>query len=152
MKRVDIVSAVIFMLLGGFAMAEARRLPKYESFGPGGDFMPFWLGVILIVLATLLLVLALRSPAKVEAERLLPPRDGRIHIASIVASLCLYTFVMEYIGYLVSTFLFLAFLVAVLGKVSRQATVIVSAGGTLLFTAVFTWLLRIPLPRGFLPF
>jgi len=152
MRRVDIISAVIFLMLGSYAIAEARRLPKYESFGPGGDFMPFWLGVIMDLLAVLLLVSALRSPAPAQSEPLLPPRDGQLRIASIVVSLAVYTFVIEYLGYLTSTFLFLLFLIAVLSKASRRATILTSIGGSLLFTVVFAWLLQIPLPRGFLPF
>ncbi|MCL4531706.1 MAG: tripartite tricarboxylate transporter TctB family protein [Actinobacteria bacterium] len=151
MKRVDIISAIFFLLLSAFAIREALGLPKFESFGPGGDFAPFWLGVLLAFLAILLVTSALRNPVKPEAEPRMPPRTGLIRIVSMVAALSAYAFVVEPVGYLISTFLFLVFLLFMLAHLSRRWTVAAGAGGALLFTALFSWLLGIPLPHGILP-
>jgi len=151
MKRADMVSAVFFLVLAAFAIHEALGLPKFESFGPGGDFAPFWLGVTLAFLALLLAISALRRPADASGDLSMPSREALVKIVSMVVALCVYALVVETVGYLLSTFLFLAFLLLMLTRLSRLGNLAIAAGAALFFTALFSWVLGIPLPHGILP-
>ena len=51
-------------------------MPPSATFGPGSGFLPFWLGVLLAVLATILFVSAWRRQATGRKTRLFPG-EGR---------------------------------------------------------------------------
>jgi putative tricarboxylic transport membrane protein len=51
----DAVAALCVALIGATTIALARQLPYEAEYGPGAGFLPFWLGVVLLVLAVFLL-------------------------------------------------------------------------------------------------
>lgn len=55
MRVADTVAALCVALLGATVIALARRLPYEADYGPGAGFLPFWLGVALVVLSVFLL-------------------------------------------------------------------------------------------------
>lgn len=63
MRVADAVAAVGVALLGITTVALARQLPYEAEYGPGPGFLPFWLGVTLIVLSPFLLRNALKAGA-----------------------------------------------------------------------------------------
>ncbi len=73
MRVADAVAALCVAILGMTTIALARQLPYEAEYGPGPGFLPFWLGVTLIVLSPFLLRNALReradaSPADVGGD------------------------------------------------------------------------------------
>jgi putative tricarboxylic transport membrane protein len=57
----DAVAALCVAILGMTTVALARQLPYEAEYGPGPGFLPFWLGVTLIVLSVFLLRAALKG-------------------------------------------------------------------------------------------
>jgi putative tricarboxylic transport membrane protein len=51
----DTIAALCVALLGATVIALARQLPYEAEYGPGPGFLPFWLGVALVVLSVFLL-------------------------------------------------------------------------------------------------
>ena len=63
MKKAEMITGVFLLILSGLVIWEASQMPPPASFAPGAGFLPFWLGVLLAVLATILFVSAWRRPA-----------------------------------------------------------------------------------------
>ena len=67
MRNADRIAGAALL---AFAVAFSAGALKYYGYsapdGPGSGFFPFWLGVIMAVLAAMLLVGALRAPESVE--------------------------------------------------------------------------------------
>jgi putative tricarboxylic transport membrane protein len=106
-------------------------------------------GLILVALSLILLV-----------SRLLKGRDGAVgepmpggqalrRILIVLGALCLYVLILEPLGFLLTTFLFM---VLVLRLEPRSWLFIVpgAIGATLFFFVLFKVLLRVPLPSGLL--
>ena len=55
MRFADTIAALCVALLGATAIALARQLPYEAEYGPGPGFLPFWLGMTLVVLSVFLL-------------------------------------------------------------------------------------------------
>ncbi len=55
MRVADTIGALCVALLGATAIALARQLPYEAEYGPGPGFLPFWLGLSLVVLSVFLL-------------------------------------------------------------------------------------------------
>ncbi len=55
MRVADTIAALCVALLGATAIGLARQLPYEAEYGPGPGFLPFWLGLTLVVLSVFLL-------------------------------------------------------------------------------------------------
>ena len=102
-------------------------MPPSATFGPGAGFLPFWLGVLLAVLATILFVSAWRRQAtEKDSAPVFPGKQALFAIASVLVGLAGYIFLIEVLGYLVDTFLFVVFLVKVVEREKWPLTLMVA--------------------------
>lgn len=153
MKKADLITSVILLVISGYVIQEAWRMPPSATFGPGSGFLPFWLGVLLTVLAVILLATAWRRQAtEKDSKSPFPGKRALIAIGSVLGGLAVYIVLIEVLGYLVDTFLYVAFL---LGIVERQRWPI-TVGVAVLTTAglylIFQVLLGITLPSNMFGF
>jgi putative tricarboxylic transport membrane protein len=153
MKKADLITGVILLVISGYVIQEAWRMPPSATFGPGSGFLPFWLGVLLTVLAVILLATAWRRQAtEKDSKSPFPGKRALIAIGSVLGGLAVYIVLIEVLGYLVDTFLYVAFL---LGIVERQRWPI-TVGVAVLTTAglylIFQVLLGITLPSNMFGF
>lgn len=63
MRVAETVAALCVTLLGVTTIVLARQMAYDAEYGPGPGFLPFWLGVALVILSVFLLRSALRIPA-----------------------------------------------------------------------------------------
>ncbi len=68
MRVAETVGALCVALLGATTIALARQLPYDAEYGPGSGFLPFWLGVALVVLSVFLFREARMSSTSDEAS------------------------------------------------------------------------------------
>lgn len=141
------VAAAVLLLVGLAGAFEARRLSIGEVSRPGPGFFPFYLGVALAVVALALLArsLARRAPAA-------PPPGGEpLRRAKAVWTLLAgvaYAFLLEPLGFLVTTFLLLFFLFTVIEPKRWTTAVALSALTALATWIVFKLWLGVQLPGG----
>jgi Tripartite tricarboxylate transporter TctB family len=141
--RRDALAAVAVLALGAGAVIEAWRLPFGGVHSPGPGFFPWWLGLVILLLGTVLLVQAVRAPAGAAAA---PGRPLRV--LALLAVLALYVAALEPLGYAPATFL----LVVVMLRAPERhrwpvalAVAVLAAGGSYVLFAVW---LGVPLPPG----
>jgi len=117
---------------------------------PGPGFFPFGAGLILGILAAVVFVQARRAASSSKGNResvLVSPGAGKKIVLTTVALLA-YVVGMEYLGFLISTFIFLAFVLRTI-EPQRWGVVILEsllASGICYF--VFQIWLQVELPRG----
>jgi hypothetical protein len=139
----DRLSAGVLALFALFVIFESRQLPLGTFRHPGPAYVPVLLASLLLLFAVLILLTASRAP-KLSSLRWTEWR----HALAIFAACIFSVFAIERLGYRLSMFLMLGFLVKFVEKRSWISTLIfvfsLSFGSYFLFYT----LLRVPLPQG----
>lgn len=156
MRRAEIITAVGCIAVGGIAISDAIRLGfGYERWGPEPGFLPFWLGVLVIVCGAAILIKGLLVKTK---ESFFLGRPALISASYVALTSALFCVLMAVVGTYIATAAYAALFSAWLGK-HRWYSVLVFA----ILTPVIIYFgmergLLIPLPkspvyaRGWLPF
>lgn len=153
MKKVDMISAVVLLCLAGYIIWEAGQMPPSATFGPGPGFFPFWVGAIMAALASVLLGKAwLRQAATDEKPPFPRNRRAILSIGAVLAGLAIYIELLEPLGFLTDTFLYVTFLLAVVQREKWGRALVVSVLTTGGLYTVFQVLLGITLPSNMLGF
>lgn len=153
MKKADKIIGLIILAFAGLVIVESMRMPQEGgNFEPGIRFLPFWLGVIMAVLAALLTANAWRKPAEEAVRRLWPNRQALISIVLLLAGLAAYIALLETLGFLVDTLLFNAFLIGVVMRATWRMTLSVALGSSVALYVIFKVLLEVPLPKNLFGF
>jgi len=147
MRKSVTITAVLFLVLALGAFIEARKLPFGRVSAPQPGFFPLILSVLLAIIALLVLVEALkgREEGVVPREQL---RWNKIGLA--LGALFAFGFLFESLGYLVTTFLFVTFLLRAVDREKWGVAIVVAFSASFLSYVLFGLLLHTPLPAGFL--
>jgi putative tricarboxylic transport membrane protein len=146
-RSADRVTAV---LLFAFSVAFAAGALKYYSWwgsgGPGSAFLPFWLGLVMAVLAVMMLLRSLKE--KNPGAAWLPRGEGLRHMLVVLGVTVVFVAALKVVGMILGTALYLLALIRYLGRHPwwMCAAIAVAAAG-------FNWLvfvhwLRVPFPEG----
>ncbi|MFC5589360.1 tripartite tricarboxylate transporter TctB family protein [Sporosarcina soli] len=103
-KTFDRYTSIVFLLIGLLFVIESMKIAD-SAYGSavGPKIFPMWLGIILILLSLRLLYETFKYKAEAVAKEKLQYKKFII----ILVSAALYAFLLEKIGYVISTFLFL---------------------------------------------
>lgn len=152
MKKADLLTSCALLALSGFVIWESLQMPPSATFGPGPGFLPFWIGVILAGLAVILFLTAWFRMNDPKESHIFPTRKALTAVGLVLLGLALYTVLMEPLGFLANTLLFVAFLMAVVQRESFKVTAAVAVLTTAGLYIIFQVLLGITLPRSPLGF
>ena len=111
----DSASALFWVVVGILACYGATRLGLGSVTEPGAGFIFFWSGVILVVLSLILFAQSRRNTEDTVEEA------AQIHwakIALVLLSLFLYGVFLERLGFALTTFILMSFL---LGGIERRS-------------------------------
>jgi hypothetical protein len=144
MFRRNAVAAGLALALGVAAIFESAKLPLGTVRNPGQGFFPWWIGVVIVLLALVLLTQALTSRTRANQQA-----AGRIaKVTALLLVLAAYIFLLDFLGYLICTFFLVLFMLRATDR--HRWPVALSMA---LFTAVGSYVvfaiwLSVPLPRG----
>lgn len=153
-KYGDIVVGIFFMLLSTAMMIMAKMLPKSTVMEIGPDFMPMCIGIMTFALAAALLILSihnLKRPAAIEEA--MEKLDYRRVLTSFV-SILVYVFVLQPVGFIVSTLIYLPVQMLILSPDEKRAKkdliqlLITSVIFTFVVFFLFRYGFKIVLPAG----
>ena len=144
MVRRDVAVATLALAFGAAAAFESAKLPFGTIHNPGQGFFPWWTSVVVVLLATILLIQALKLRASTALDK-----SGRIaKVVALLVVLGAYTFLLDPLGYPICTFLLVLFMLRVLDP-QRWTVALSMAALTAVGTyVVFAIWLSVPLPRG----
>lgn len=145
MRRADrIAGAVLLASAVAFSAGALKYYTYWGPDGPGSAFLPFWLGVIMAVLAAMLLAGALRS--RDPGAEWLPKGEGLKRLALVLGVTIAFVALLKIVGMILGTALFLVVLMRVLDRSPWPLTLSVAAATAGLNYLVFTYWLRVPFP------
>jgi putative tricarboxylic transport membrane protein len=146
------IAGLCFVALSAFVVWESWNLEYYTNLGPGPGFFPLWLGVAMGGLSFAWLVQGVGRPERAKAPAFLPQRAGLVRILSILAALAAVSGLMNLLGFQLTMFLFLVFLLMVLGRQALWLTLVVALFGSIGVYHLFGAYLDVPLPPATVKF
>ena len=144
MLKRDVLAAAMTLAFGAGAAFESARLPLGTVHNPGQGFFPWWTSVVSVLLGLILLVQALASRPGTLREG--PGRTAKV--AALLVVLGAYAFLLEPLGYLISTFLLVLFMLRATDPQRWSVALGMAAITAVGSYAVFAIWLSVPLPRG----
>lgn len=133
--------------MGIWVLWQASMLPHFTVFGPGPEFMPNVLGILLMILSAILFVSSLRKASE-AGERLMPSREAINRIVTIIVALLVYIYLTDILGYLVTTLAYSLFMLFAMGRFRWYVNVAVAVAITYVFYWSFVIMLGVPAPEG----
>ena len=151
MRRADrTAGAALLALAVAFSAGALKHYSYWGENGPGPAFLPFWLGVVMAVLAALLLAGALR--ARDPGEAWLPRGVGLKRLAGVLGATIALVALLNVTGMVLATAVFLIVLMRFLDRTPWPLALMVAVAVAGINFLVFTHWLRVPMPVSVLGF
>jgi putative tricarboxylic transport membrane protein len=149
MKKDDLISSAVLILVSIVYVIEARKLPMSDGLSPGPGFIPFWIGLSMALLSVSLFLKSLKTKPKKGGSTVFPKKgQGLKDIGYITLSLFAYLGLIHLFGFRISTFLFLAFLFKSVGRYGYGFSCSLSLLSTAALYGIFEYWLGMPFPTG----
>jgi putative tricarboxylic transport membrane protein len=148
-RSADRVTAALLLAFAvAFSVGALKQYQWWGSGGPGPAFMPFWLGLVMALLALGMLLRSLKQ--KDPGAAWLPRGEGLRDMLVVLAATVAFIALLNVTGMVIGTALYLAFLVRYLGKHRWWVTLAVALAAAGFNWLVFVHWLRVPMPEGML--
>lgn len=151
MRRRDVISGIALLALALAILFEAGRLPFGGLSSPRPGFFPLILAIILAIFSLLLLGQAIKEEREKEASPFLPGTRNWKRLGLAIGALFAFGLFFESLGYIISNFLFIAFLLRAVERQKWWLVVVVAFSTSLVSYLIFGLLIKAPLPAGILP-
>jgi putative tricarboxylic transport membrane protein len=142
-------SALFWVALGILVCYGAIRLGLGSVTEPGSGFIFFWSGLILVILSLLALTESLQSTEETVQET---REMNWVKIALVLLSLLLYAVFLERLGFVLTTFVLLSFLLGLIEDINWGRSFGLASAAALGSFAIFELWLKIRLPKGIFGF
>jgi hypothetical protein len=148
-RSADRVTAALLLAFSvAFSAGALKNYQWWGSGGPGSAFMPFWLGLVMALLALMLLFKNLR--ASDPGSEWLPRGEGLRDMLVVLAVTVAFVALLNVLGMVIGTALYLLVLVRYLGRHRWWVTVAIALAAAGCNWLVFVHWLRVPMPEGML--
>lgn len=150
MNKAEAAAGVVVLALGLALLAGALGFPYLVEGVPGPGFLPLLIAFGIVATGVVLTVAAVRG--RTIAEISWASSAGWLRVWLMVAALTVAFLLLELLGFLVVTTLFMAVMIFCLGERSWRVLVTVPPLSAFALYAVFAIWLRVPLPQGVITF
>ncbi|RSD25919.1 tripartite tricarboxylate transporter TctB family protein [Mesobacillus subterraneus] len=148
--RINQKLAVVLAVLAGVYLFLSFNLPKYQNAIIDADMVPKGLGVLLLFFAVLL-YFDKKEETEAEKKKRTMTRGNVLILLAVLAFILIYIFLLEMVGFLIMTALFIFGCSLFLGYRKHVSNAIVSIVFSLVIYGLFNYLLKINLPAGIIP-
>jgi len=149
LRRYDITSTIFFLLISAYVVWTGVRLGFGEWREPGPGFIAVLSGILLGALSFAYLVMARFGTGIADRDRCFFPEVGSgRRVGLILAALAGFALLLERLGFLISTFLFLLFLLRVIQPQRWRTTLVMSVTTAIVCLVVFQIWLQVQFPEG----
>jgi putative tricarboxylic transport membrane protein len=145
MKNPNLISGLVLTALAVLLFRETASLTYMTRLGPGPGFFPYWLSILLGLIACGIVIQSLRTPAIAKPDSA-PPVLWRS--LATLAVLALAALAFEIIGFRLTIFLMLFTLLPLFGYRQPIGIATLAIAGSVGGYALFHTLLKAPLPTG----
>ena len=151
-RGLDIFSGLFLLLFAIFIAVESYRLGLGEWNNPGAGTFAFGAALLLGIMSLSVFVKGLRKRSEKEISISDSERLQWQNVVSVLTGMIVYTFIFDKIGFILTTFLLMGFLLRVVTPQHWFVTILIAffcaVGSYLLFNV----LLGAELPKGILGF
>jgi putative tricarboxylic transport membrane protein len=148
MRTKELPPILFFLSLGLYVTWASRGLGVGTLYRPGPGLMPFYLGLGLVLVASMLLYLSLERSQKEEKAGKQVQAIDYLRIAIVVTALVVYSLVIEKLGYIAATLFLLVILYFCSG--SKKTFAVMASILTVLITYFGFTYLGVRFPPGIL--
>lgn len=145
-KRIDIGVGIVLCILSSviFIYAGSYKGSGVSQYGP--NFFPQTLAVLMFLFSALMIVQALRGHALKGLEPI--NKAGFIRATVTLVLSIIYLVTMQYIGFFISTLIFLYVVMTYIGHEGKFVRAVSSLIVTAIIYGIFRFFLKIPIPEG----
>jgi len=148
----DRLAAFFFLTVGIFFSFYARFVEIGSWHQPGSGFLPFWAGIILSVMSVALLLRSHTPKTFPARPPFFPQRDSWKRVLATFLALIAYNLLLSPLGFTLTTFFFLVFLVKFIFPQTWRRTLVVAILGSVITRLLFINFLETQLPKGIFGF
>ncbi len=146
MWQARVIGSVTVLALGIATIFFASQLPYQSGFGPGPGFLPFWIGIVLVICSAIVTVQEMRAAN--TKQTFFQPRTRtavKMLAINVVAFL-----LIPVLGFSVGFGLFILATMRMMGKHGWAGCVVAAVLTVIGIHYLFGQWLDIPLPTGFI--
>ncbi|MCJ7501291.1 tripartite tricarboxylate transporter TctB family protein [bacterium] len=149
MRKGEIITAGLFMVLSGIVIAECFRLGfGWEpQAGPQAGMVPFYLALLMFGCSAYVMYLGLKSEKK-EGDNFFINKDGMMEAIKIAFTALIFSIILVYAGVYFAMLIYAPLFVKWLGKHKWSTVILFTAGIVLVIYFGMEVGLKIPLPRS----
>lgn len=146
MTKYDRMSTLFFVGLAIAIGVESIRLGPHSFSDPGPGLIPLGAGLLLGISSLLVFARTFGSSSRGDA----PKKTIRFswNTISALASMVAFGFLVNLLGFLTVTFVWIGFLCRWIGRMGWKATIITSVATTFFTWLLFVYFLELRFPRG----
>lgn len=151
-KQRDLLCSILFLACGVFVLTQSATIKPIMGKDLGSGFMPKIVAAAMILLSGIKLILTLISKkpaAKLESD------DDLLGGLMTIMALSAYVLLFEYLGFILSTGLYLFIQILLLSNEKSRNIKLFAAISVITSVAVyaiFVYVINMPLPAGFIAF
>jgi hypothetical protein len=145
MKKGNIISSIICILIGIFIIYATKDYPQGLQGVPGPAFFPRILSCVVIGLSILLLI---KTYVKKDGRKISIFDKDSIKVYVTIGFLLAYLIILDLIGFIISTPIFLFGLIFFYVRKNPLKNAVVALVVTFIVYGIFKVLLSVPLPQG----
>jgi len=145
MRRAEIITASLLVLLGGIVLIDAVRLGiGWGTDGPKSGFFPFWLALIMVLACALILA----QEARNHVPRRFVERDKLALVFKVLWPAVAAVGLMQWLGLYLSSAIYLGFYMRWVGRHSWATVILLALCIPLGIFLVFEQWFLVPMPKG----
>jgi len=146
------ISSIFFLIVGLFFSFYARSVEIGTWNEPGPGFLPFWVGLTLAGMSLVLLLKTYWGKIAAIGQSFFPQSGSWKRVLMTFLALMAYNLLLTHLGFTLTTFLFIGFLLRFIFPQTWIRTLIVAFLSAFVARLLFINFLETQLPKGFLGF
>ena len=150
MKKKNIGSSILWLLFSVIVCIESYKLNIGTLHNPGPGFYPFSIGLTLILFSLIVLLSSIFLQKEEASQEKTGEKSNIKDILLVVISLFLYAIVYEHLGFVLSTFLFIIFILKIIERKKWPVAISFAFFTAAISYVVFNLWLNANLPKGIL--
>lgn len=148
MRRAELIGAAVVFLLGAHVVQQSIQLEYWAKFGPGPGFMPFWIGILWMVLSTLHIGNVIIQPRLYRGPQPFPTGEGALRLGATFGILLVSVFLIGILGFVTSLVIMIGVMLKGIERMSWRKTVIASVAIAAACYLIFAVAIGVLLPTG----
>ena len=150
MKKADIATGIGLIIFSTWVFWYASAYSKATIYYYGPNFFPQVLAIAMSICAIILILNAVKGKSMEKSDKI--ELRGFLRMVIAIAICIGYLFLMQVLGFAISTSIFLYVLMVFIGQQGLKKRIISAIAVALIVWAIFRYFLVIPLPTGMFAF